>query len=33
MRRKCIPEARLVDIKFVADEPRIVREDSWLSYY
>jgi hypothetical protein len=30
---KGIPEARLVDIKFVADEPRIVREDSRRSYY
>jgi hypothetical protein len=28
-----IPEARLVDIKFVADEPRILREGSGRSYY
>ena len=30
---KGIPEARLVDIKFVADEPRLVREGSGRSYY
>ena len=27
-----IPEARLVDIKFVIDEPRRLREDFWRWY-